>query len=282
MLTVAIVRPTMATLTRKQWRGQENIPRSGGMILAANHLSMTDPLTISHYLYVGGGRWPTFMAKDGVFRIPVLGRAIRALGQIPVYRGRNDAGVALVEAEKALREDEAAVIVYPEGTCTRDPDLWPMVAKTGVARLALRCGVPVVPLAHWGEQHILPYGTKRLRLLPRKKVQLVAGPPVDLSAYADQPLTSATLEAATAEVMRAITELQAGIRGEEPPAVPYDPAEARRQRFAGADTQQLGSEQPLGEEQTSEPEQGEKPESASAADTPSASGREPDTGDGRV
>lgn len=230
-LTVGVVRPTMATLTRRRWGGQEHIPRSGGMILATNHLSMSDPLTISHYLYVAGRRWPTFMAKEGVFRIPVIGRVAHALGQIPVHRDRNDAGLALLEAEKALVEDGAAVIVYPEGTCTRDPNLWPMVAKTGVARLALKCGVPVVPLAHWGEQHILPYGTKRFRPVPRKRVQLVAGPPVDLSAYANQPLTTENLQAATTDVMRAIIHLQAEIRGEEPPETPYDPAAARRERL---------------------------------------------------
>lgn len=235
LITVAIVRPLMASLTRRTWHGADHVPRTGGVIVAANHLSMVDPLTISHFLYVACGRWPTFMAKEGVFRIPVLGRLVRALGQIPVYRERTDAGLSLREAERALEEHESAVVVYPEGTCTRDPDLWPMAAKTGVARLALITKTPVVPVAHWGEQHILPYGTKRLRVMPRRKVHLVAGPPVDLSEYHGEPLSGATLRAATADVMRAITELQAGIRGEEPPAVPYDPREARRGRLAEGD-----------------------------------------------
>ena len=76
------------------------------------------------------------------------------------------------------------MIVYPEGTASRDPGLWPMVGKTGAARLALTTGAPVIPIAHWGAQDILPYGSKKLRLFPRKTVRMAAGPPVDLSAYA--------------------------------------------------------------------------------------------------
>jgi 1-acyl-sn-glycerol-3-phosphate acyltransferase len=114
--------------------------------------------------------------------------------------------------------------VYPEGTATRDPDLWPMVGKTGAARLALTTGAPVIPVAHWGAQDILPYGTKKLHLLPRKTVRMVAGPPVDLSAYAGQELGASTLQAATADIMADITALLAGIRQETPPALPWDPA----------------------------------------------------------
>ncbi|GAA3745249.1 lysophospholipid acyltransferase family protein [Salinactinospora qingdaonensis] len=230
-IVVALVRPILAAVTRRDWRGKDNVPREGGVIIAANHLSMADPLTVSHFLYVGGRRWPTFTAKEGVFRIPIVGAITRALGQIPVKRGSTDAVRALREAERALTEDGAAVIFYPEGTCTRDPNLWPMAAKTGVARLALTTGVPVIPVAHWGEQHLLAYGTKKLRLFPPKKVQVSAGPPVDLSAYRDQPLTATTLREATSAIMRAITDIQAQLRGEEPPAQIYDPKRERHDRI---------------------------------------------------
>jgi hypothetical protein len=146
-------------------------------------------------------------------------------GQLPVYRGRGDAGLVLKQAEQALRAG-AAVIVYPEGTATRDPGLWPMVGKTGAARLALTTGAPVIPIAQWGAQHILPYGTSKPHLFPRKTVRMVAGPPVDLSAYAGQRLGASTLRAATADIMADITALLAGLRQETPPAVPYDPAAA--------------------------------------------------------
>ncbi|MDA0563102.1 1-acyl-sn-glycerol-3-phosphate acyltransferase [Streptomonospora sp. S1-112] len=226
-VVAAIVRPVLGLVTRPEWQGTENVPREGGVIIAANHLSMADPLTIAHYLYIGARRWPTFTAKEGVFRIPLVGAVARSTGQIPVKRGSTDAVKALHEAELALTRDNASVIFYPEGTCTRDPDLWPMTARTGVARLALSTGVPVVPLAHWGEQHLLRYGTAKLRPFPRKRVQMVAGPPVDLSAYMGRPMTATVLKEATAEIMRAITDLQAGLRGEVPPAEPYD---MRRER----------------------------------------------------
>lgn len=99
-----------------------------------------------------------------------------------------------------------------------------MVGKTGAARLALTTGAPVIPIAHWGAQDILPYGTKKLHLFPRKTVRMAAGPPVDLSAYAGQRLGASTLQAATADIMAAITALLATIRQETPPAVPWDPA----------------------------------------------------------
>jgi hypothetical protein len=114
------------------------------------------------------------------------------------------------------------VIVYPEGTASRDPDLWPMVGKTGAARLALTTGAPVIPIAHWGAQEILPYGTKKPHLFPRKTVRMAAGPPVDLSAYQGQRLGASTLRAATADIMADITALLAKIRQETPPAAPWD------------------------------------------------------------
>ena len=85
-------------------------------------------------------------------------------------------------AEQALADGEC-VIIYPEGTATRDPDQWPMIAKTGVARLALATGVPVIPVAQWGAQDILPYGEVKPHVAPRKLVRMLAGPPVDLSEY---------------------------------------------------------------------------------------------------
>ena len=150
-----------------------------------------------------------------------------------MHRGRADAALVLKEAEKALAAG-AAVIIYPESTATRDPDLWPMVAKTGVARLALTTGAPVIPVAHWGTQDILPYGSKKVRLFPRKTVRTVAGPPVDLSQWAGQQTSAKALRAATVAIMADITALVAQLRKEEPPAVPYDPSLASR--TAGGDS----------------------------------------------
>ncbi len=103
-----------------------------------------------------------------------------------------------------------------------------MVAKTGVARLALTTGVPVIPVAQWGTQDILPYGTRNLHVMPRHTVKMVAGPPVDLSAYDGEPLSRDVLRAATGTIMADITGLLARLPGETPPQSPYDPAAARR------------------------------------------------------
>lgn len=228
-----IVRFVLWFVTKPDWKGTEHVPDRGGAIIALNHLSLADPLTVAHFLYIGARRWPTFTMKEGVMRIPVVSAVARSTGQIPVKRGSTDAVKALHEAELALTRDGASVIFYPEGTCTRDPNLWPMTAKTGVARLALTTGVPVIPVAHWGEQHIMPYGTKKVRLFPRKRVEFRAGPPVDLSRFRDRPLTGTVLREATEAIMADITGLQARIRGEEPPAIPYDPRKARAAAAGG-------------------------------------------------
>jgi 1-acyl-sn-glycerol-3-phosphate acyltransferase len=103
-----------------------------------------------------------------------------------------------------------------------------MVPKTGIARLALATGAPVIPVAQWGTQHILPYGTKKLSAIPRHMVKMLAGPPVDLSGYEGEPLNRDVLRAAAATIMADITGLLARLRGQAPPEVPYDPAAARR------------------------------------------------------
>ncbi len=211
-----ILRPGLRLPIRHRWQGQENFPQTGGVILAPNHLSYADWPTLALFSDAYGHRYPVFMIKSAIFEVKVIGPLMFKLGQLPVYRGRGDAGLVLKQAERALAGG-ACVIVYPEGTATRDPDLWPMVAKTGVARLALSTGAPVIPVAHWGAQDILPYGSKKPRLWPRKTVQMAAGPAVDLSAYAGQRLAASTLRAATAAIMADITGLLAQIRQETPP-----------------------------------------------------------------
>ena len=218
--------PLIPSMMKRDWHGKQNFPAEGGMILAANHLSYMDIFAMSLYSYEAG-RYPVFLAKSTLFDVPVLGAVIRKLGQLPVHRNATDAALVLRDAEAGIRKG-ACVIFYPEATVTRDPAQWPMVAKTGAARLALMTGAPVVPVAHWGAQDILPYHSYRPRLVPRRTVHVLAGPPVDLSAFQGQPLTSKTLHAATEAIMKDITGLLAQLRGETPPAEPYHPAVARR------------------------------------------------------
>ncbi len=217
----AILHPGLRLLMRHKWSGKENIPKTGGIILAPNHLSYADWPTIALFSDGYAHRYPVFMIKSPIFEVKVIGWLLYKFGQLPVYRGRGDAGLVLKAAEQALAAG-ACVIVYPEGTASRDPDLWPMVGKTGAARLALTTGAPVIPVATWGAQEILPYGTKKLHLFPRKTVRMAAGPPVDLSAYQGQRLGASTLRAATADIMADITALLAKIRQETPPAAAWD------------------------------------------------------------
>jgi 1-acyl-sn-glycerol-3-phosphate acyltransferase len=223
-----ILRPGIRGMMGLDWRGQENIPAEGPVILAANHLSYMDIFAVALFAD-SAGRYPVFLAKSSLFTIPVLGPVLGWLGQLPVYRGQADAALVLKQAAHLAARNNACVIFYPESTVTRDPKQWPMVAKTGVARLALEAGIPVVPIAHWGAQQILPYGRFVPKLLPRKTVKLVAGPPVDLSEFAGQPLTNAVLRAATDKIMTDVAGLLGGLRGETPPTEFYHAAIARRQ-----------------------------------------------------
>lgn len=216
-----IVRPLMFAITRRAWSGGENLPKDRGFIAAANHMSYADPLTTAHYLYDHGFA-PRILAKAPLFKVFFVGKILRASGQIPVYRNTTQAGESLKEAFEALDAGEC-VAVFPEGTLTRDPELWPMVGKTGVARLALQSKAPVIPIAQWGSQDLIPRYGKLFKPFPRKLQTVVAGPPVDLSDLYGKPLDAVVLREATERVMDAITALLAEIRGEEPPAERFDP-----------------------------------------------------------
>ena len=217
---VALAEPLLRLLTKRRWIDGEKIPATGGCIVVGNHVSHLDPLTFAHFVY-GHGRIVRFLAKAEVLDLPVLGRLLRATGQIPVYRMTTDASRAFSAAVAAV-EAGRCVSVYPEGTLTRQPDLWPMVGKTGAARIALASGAPVIPIAQWGPQEILwPYAATP-RLFPRKTMVLKAGDPVDLDDLRDQPMTPEVLHEATNRIMDDITSLLEEIRGEKAPAVRFD------------------------------------------------------------
>ncbi|MFP5335265.1 MAG: lysophospholipid acyltransferase family protein [Actinomycetes bacterium] len=220
-LAVALVRPLLMVLTRRDWRGAEHLPREGGFVVVSNHISHVDPFTLAHFLWDNG--YPVrYLAKESVFRIPVGGRIVAGAKQIPVYRETGDAARAFSAAVDAVRSGEC-VGIYPDATLTRDPALWPMVGKTGAARVALTTGCPVIPVAQWGPQEILPPYAKRFRLFPRRTVHVWAGPPVDLSAWQGRPLDPPTLRGATDAITARLTEMLEAIRGEKAPAVRWDP-----------------------------------------------------------
>jgi 1-acyl-sn-glycerol-3-phosphate acyltransferase len=219
-LAVALLKPLVVLTARRRWEGTEHVPAAGGVVLASNHISHADPFYVAELAVHGLGRAARFMAKSSLFTgNGLVARVMRGAGQIPVHRDTEGASHALRDAVAALRAGEC-VVIYPEGTVTRDPGKWPMQPRTGVARLALLSGAPVVPLAQWGAQEVHDtYRRPGLRLLPRADVVLRAGPAVDLSAYDGQPLTADVLRGATDEVMDAITSMLEELRGEQRPAV---------------------------------------------------------------
>lgn len=222
-LAAAIAKPPLVLLFKRDWRGMEHIPAQGGFITAVNHNSYLDPLSYAHFQY-NTGRVPRFLAKAPLFKPAFVGAVLRGTGQIPVYRESTDAANAFRAAVDAINSGEC-VAFYPEGTLTRDPDLWPMVGKTGVARVALMTKAPVIPVAQWGANEVMPpYAKeKKVRLFPRRTLRVVAGPPVDLSAFYGQEASAEVLRDATDTIMAAVSELLGELRGQTPPAERFDP-----------------------------------------------------------
>ena len=194
--------------------GTERLTQAdGGIIVAANHTSWFDPPVVAYVLWEAD-RPPRFLGKEGVFKIPILGRIIANAGQIPVYRERADASSAIRDALVALDRGDC-VVVYPEGTMTRDPELWPMTGKTGAVRLALASGRPLYPIVQWGSHLVMRPYVKEFRILPRKTIRIAVGDPLDFSDLAG---TADELVTCTARLMDAITALEATLRHETPPA----------------------------------------------------------------
>lgn len=201
---------------RSVYRDTERVPRQGPALLVMNHVSHLDPAVDAVFVH-RNRRVPRFMAKESLFRIPVFGRILAGSGGIPVSRGTGTAGDSLAAAHRTLREGKA-VLIYPEGTITRDPQGWPKGAYTGVARLALSNDVPVIPIARWGTQRIWNGYTKKFRPLPRKTVVHAVGEPVDLTAYRGKEQTPDVLREVTDLLMGEVRTLLADVRGETPPA----------------------------------------------------------------
>jgi 1-acyl-sn-glycerol-3-phosphate acyltransferase len=219
-LAVPVIKPAVLATTTHEWVGGERIPESGGCILVLNHISHVDPLTAAHIVW-DHGRLPRYLAKSGLFRNRLLGFFMRAAGQIPVERlsvnavGAYDAAVAAVNAGEC-------VVVYPEGTITRDPDGWPMTGKSGAARIALATGCPVIPIGQWGAQELLAPYAKVPDLFPRKRIRMRVGEPVHLDDLLAVEPAPPVVQEATERIMAAIVTLVEEIRGEAAPAERFD------------------------------------------------------------
>jgi 1-acyl-sn-glycerol-3-phosphate acyltransferase len=223
-ITAGLAMPLMSLISRITVRGKENVPAAGGFILAPCHFSAIDPVVMGVALWKAG-RTPRFMAKESLFRVPVLGSILRGLGQIPVDRSGQQRALGPMKAARSLAKTGGGIIVYPEGSLTRDPDLWPMRGKTGAVRMALDLGIPLIPAAHWGTQILMPRYSGRLKFFPPTPVTVLIGKPIDLSAFRDKVLDQKMLTAATEILMSAIADLQGQLRGEKPPTKRWDPLE---------------------------------------------------------
>ncbi|MDR1293409.1 MAG: 1-acyl-sn-glycerol-3-phosphate acyltransferase [Bifidobacteriaceae bacterium] len=222
------LKPPLHLLMRTVGDGLENLPPPGtGYIAAANHISTIDFLPIVAFFYDTGapGR---VLVKDSLWKVPAVRQLLVATGQIPVRRGTARAGDALREAERALAAG-TCVIMYPEGTITKDPAGWPMAARPGVGRLALATGAPVIPIGQWGAQKVFPRGARFPRMVPRHTEHIRVGSAVALDDLIGRTDPGAVREA-TDRIMKAVTAIVGELRGAIPPDQPYNPYTAGETR----------------------------------------------------
>ena len=224
-LVATILIPIVRLLFVVKPKGIEKLPKHGSYILVANHVTNVDALAVAYLVYVQLKRAPHFLAKESLFRVPVIGAILRAAGQIPVYRSghRNDTPL---KAAHAYLEAGHTIAIFPEGTLTRSPELWPMRGKSGAIRLALETGVPVYPVGQWGSEQILPQYGSKFRPGFWKPVNMIIGDEIDLSNYRKRQLNPDELNQATKVVMHSITQLVEELRGENAPLELWDPAKA--------------------------------------------------------
>ena len=219
-IAVLVGWPFLMVFTKRDWRGFDQLrDQDGGIVVATNHTSWFDPLAVAHPLW-SHDRPPRFLGKESVFRVPIFGWIISSAGQIRVYRESSEAVSAFRDAAAAAQSGEC-VVVYPEGTITRDPNLWPMQGKTGAVRIALESGCPLYPMVQWGSQDVIGPYKRQLRLLPRKTMHVWLGEPMNLSQYRGQKWTPELLHEATDQLMGTLARMEGEIRGEAPPAVLY-------------------------------------------------------------
>ncbi|WP_244524602.1 lysophospholipid acyltransferase family protein [Trujillonella endophytica] len=219
-LAVVVIYPTASLLFKLRYRHPERVPATGPVLLVANHVSVMDPLSCARLVW-DAGRVPHFLAKQSVFK-GLAGTILRHAGQIPVARDSTDAAGSLATARADLQAGNL-VVIYPEGSVTRDPDWWPMQARTGVARLALTTDAAVVPVAQWGPQRVHDYHAKKLRLRPRQPADYLVGHPVDLDVLraqvrAGRALSPDLLRETTDLIMGRVRDQLAELRGEPAPA----------------------------------------------------------------
>jgi 1-acyl-sn-glycerol-3-phosphate acyltransferase len=217
---IIVVYPVSALVFRLRYRNGDRLPPRGPVLVVANHVSILDPIACARLVF-DMGRIPHFLAKQSVFK-GFAGTLLRGAGQIPVARYSKDAHESLAAARADL-EAGNVIVIYPEGSVTRDPEWWPMQARTGVARLALTTDAVVLPVAQWGPQRLHDYHAKKLHLRLRTPADYLVGEPIDLSAQrarlrAGEPLSGNLLRETTDLIMGRVRDQLAELRGEPAPA----------------------------------------------------------------
>lgn len=219
-LAQIVILPLFNAFVTMRIKPGSTLPTDGPFIVAPNHYSEIDPVVMGVAIWKLG-RTPRFLAKASLFRIPVLGFYLRKTGQIPVEREAR--GNSAIDAAHQLMNSGQGVIVYPEGTLTRQPELWPMRGKSGAIRMALETGIPLYPAAHWGTQNLMGRYGKKITVRPRPVIDVVIGEPMDLSKYQGKTATKELLDKATDDLMRRIQTLVSELRGEPAPKKIFQP-----------------------------------------------------------
>ncbi len=222
LLVAMVLAPILRLMFNIKTSGKENLPQ-GGYILVGNHLSYLDPFSFAYSVYIHMKRVPHYLAKESIFRIPIIGKLLPKVGQIPVYRGGKSNEEPLRAAKEYLKAGQV-VVVFPEGTLTRDPDQWPMRGKAGAIRLAVELGLPIVPCGQWGVEKVLGNYSKKFRPNPFHIVRVKIGQPMYFKDLQGMALSAKELSDATDKVMHQIAALVGEIRGETPPKDLWDPA----------------------------------------------------------
>ena len=195
-LSCAILRVVFRMFGGVTCAGLENIPAAGGVILAANHISHVDPPVVGIYV----SRQVHYMAKEELFRVPMLGAWMRKVGAFPVRRGTADRK-ALTRAIEMLKEGKL-ICIFPEGT--RSPDGKLHEPELGIGMIALKSRAPVVPAAVVGSNKVLPPGGKRLY---RNPIRIYYGKPLVFEDLYDSADTRRAYEEIGRRIMAAIAEL---------------------------------------------------------------------------
>ncbi len=214
-----VLNPIMKSTAKLEWDGTENLPKSGGFIVAPNHVSEFDPVAMGYFLGINGYEIK-FLAKDGLFKIPLLGPFLTKWGMIPV--SRESGGGNSLEAAHAALENGAMIGIYYEGTLTRDPAFWPMKGKTGLARLALDTRVPVIPVVQWGAQDIMDREVAPKLIGRRRKLYYRVLPALDYSDIEGDSSNHEGVRELTRRLTEVLTEGAAELRGQKAPETVWD------------------------------------------------------------